>query len=272
MLSERYFQNRNLTQKALCRYEKFANAKEEKREKSWSIAQSKLALYRQAVVAFGDSPSEAHYQEIYRRLRSYWAIGRNGRLWDASEIFHVLTNLCQACSRRNLTLTTFGNEKSQRLVLDCLTKLTGLKKLKNGGYPVMAVSKNLHFFNQRLWVIYDTAVVENQVRRVFRKDWTSFDAKVQAETNDGWIKYYLTYLLWASHTIRTAYSGLMDDFADWFISAGAREKVKTDDSGEEFVTAKDFRDELHMSYATAFEFIAIGATLLENSDKPCNRD
>jgi hypothetical protein len=59
--------------------------------------------------------------------------------------------------------------------------------------------------------------------------------------------------------IRTAYPGFMDDFADWFIETVA-------DGGED---AEDFRDELRLSFATAFEFVIIGAAHLEGAGVPC---
>jgi hypothetical protein len=55
--------------------------------------------------------------------------------------------------------------------------------------------------------------------------------------------------------IRNSYDGMMDDFADWFIAAAG--------DGEEL------RDELKTYYATAFEFIVIGAAHLENSGVVC---
>lgn len=56
--------------------------------------------------------------------------------------------------------------------------------------------------------------------------------------------------------IRSGYQDLMGDFAAWFIEAVAEE-------GED---AEDFRAELRQSYATAFEFIVIGAAHLEGAN------
>ena len=98
----------------------------------------------------------------------------------------------------------------------CLEAVRSLKRLRSGNYPVMAVSKNLHFYNPRLFVIYDSEVVVGQVYRAFRKDWNGGYRRF-ASTGDGWLDFYLAYLLWASHMIRNAYPGFMEDFADWFI-------------------------------------------------------
>jgi hypothetical protein len=51
----------------------------------------------------------------------------------------------------------------------------------------------------------------------------------------------------------------MEDFADWFIETVA-------EGGED---AESFRDELRMSFGTAFEFVVIGATHLEGVTIPC---
>ena len=73
------------------------------------------------------------------------------------------------------------------------------------------------------------------------------------------VHFYLAYLLWASQMIRNAHDRLMDDFADWFIEA-----VK-----QEGDNAEGFRDELRVSFATAFEFIVIGAAHLERTSERC---
>jgi hypothetical protein len=261
MKSEPYFQNRNRTRKALARYALFASGKG---EKGWSIAESKLRLYRHAVNAFAGTSDErirrASHEEVYGRLRSWWGVGRNGTLWERATVFDVLENNCRACSRSSgLTLNTLEDEQTQTAVVACLESMRGLKRLRSGHYPVMAVSKNLHFFNPRLWVIYDNEVVVGKVYRVFKEEWAATYGRIAVETGDADISFYLAYLLWASHSIRNAYAGFMDDFADWFIATVRHE-------GEE---AEDFRGELRSSFATAFEFIIIGAAHLEGGDMPC---
>jgi hypothetical protein len=47
----------------------------------------------------------------------------------------------------------------------------------------------------------------------------------------------------------------MEDFAAWFIETVSKKR-----------NAEDFRGELRLSYATAFEFIIIGAAYLEAAD------
>jgi hypothetical protein len=258
MRSESYFTTPERTREALRKYAALT------REWGWPIGESKLGLYRRGVVAFGGTADEAtrrqSHAEIYGRLRSYWGVGRRGTLWDAATAFNVLTSRCGTCSRNSgLTLLTLGDKQSQRAVVNCLESLRGLKRLRSENYPVMAVSKNLHFFNPRLFVIYDNEIVVKKVYRAFRRDWNSCYDRIAVDSGDEGIDFYLAYLLWASRSICTGYGRLMDDFADWFTEAVRGE-------GEE---AEDFRGELRLAYATAFEFIAIGAAHLEGAGALC---
>ncbi len=125
----------------------------------------------------------------------------------------------------------------------------------------MAVSKNLHFFNPRLWVIYDNEVVVGKVYRVFRRDWNACYRRIAVETGDAGIDFYLAYLLWGAEVVRKSHKRLMEQFADWFIEAVRREGEK----------AEDFRAPLRQCYATAFEFVVIGAAHVEGAAAPCLR-
>src|SRR5207253_1492757 len=105
-----------------------------------------LDLYRHAAIAFGGSADEftrrARHETIFQHLRRWWGVGRNGRLWDAATAFDVLKNECQQASRTNgLTLTLLENRSNQQAVVECLESMRGLKKLRSGNYPIMAVSK-----------------------------------------------------------------------------------------------------------------------------------
>lgn len=254
MKSERYFQEPHLTRRALGRYAELT------REWGWPIGESKLALYRHAAVAFGGRADEAtrrvSHGVVDEHLRGYWQVGRRGTLWTAARIFDVLSDACGACARGSgVSLPTVAGEPGQRAVLGCLERLPGLKALASGRYPVMAVSKNLHFFHPGLFPIYDTAVVVKKVYRAFRADWTAAYREIAVGSGDGWIDFYLAYLLWASRLVRTSHPGFMDDFADWFVAAVREEGMEAD----------DFRGQLRTYYAAAFEFVAIGAAHLEGA-------
>jgi len=63
-------------------------------------------------------------------------------------------------------------------------------------------------------------------------------------------------MLWAGHIIRWADTDFMGYFGDWFKSQIGN---KPDN--------QNVLDDLHHYYATAFEFVAIGAAELELSDQ-----
>jgi hypothetical protein len=264
MKAERYFQDPKMTRKALARYARLVAGKG---EKAWSIAESKLGLYRHAAIAFSgtgdESARRSRHETLFGHLRSWWGVGRNGLLWDAAKVFDVLTNECQAGSRSNgLRLTALENRSNQQAVVQCLKNIRGLKQLRSGQYPIMAVSKNLHFFNPRLFVIYDNDIVLKKVYRVFGEDWNSCYDRISVNTDDKGIAFYLAYLLWGGQVTGNAYPTFMDEFAGWFIAAVRSE-------GED---AEAYRNELRSFFATAFEFVVIGATYLERGSKSCETE
>jgi len=119
----------------------------------------------------------------------------------------------------------------------------------------MAISKNLHFFNPKLFVIYDNDVVLKKVYRAFREDWNaSYDGITVSIADDG-IAFYLAYLVWGCRMVGGAHGVFMNDFADWFIASAENER---DDAALD-------REALRSYFAAAFEFVVIGASYLEGS-------
>src|SRR5262245_61035263 len=260
MKSDRYFRDPEQTQRALARYAQLVGGKG---EKAWSIAESKLDLYRQAAIAFDDDAEDglrrSTHEGIFEHLRRWYGVGRNGRLWDASTAFDALIS-CQRASRGgSLTLLGLDDEGNQQAVIGCLERMRELKQIRSGAYPIMAVSKNLHFFNPKLFVIYDNDIVLKKVYRVFREDWNAcYDGIIVRIPDDG-ITFYLAYLLWAGRMISSAYGSFMGDFADWFIAAVENERND----------AASYRGELQSYFAAAFEFVVIGAAHLEADSGTC---
>jgi hypothetical protein len=78
-------------------------------------------------------------------------------------------------------------------------------------------------------------------------------------TGDGWIDFYLAYLLWTSRLVRASHPRFTAVFVDWFIRV-----VR-----EEGMAADDFRGQLWSYYAAAFEFVASGAAHLEMAGEAC---
>jgi len=120
MKADHYFRDCELTRRALARYAQLVGGKG---EKAWSIAESKLDLYRQAALAFGadtdDHVRRSTHEGIFEHLRRWYGVGRNGKLWEAGTAFDVLMNSCQPVSRSSgLTLAGMDDESSQQAVVD----------------------------------------------------------------------------------------------------------------------------------------------------------
>jgi hypothetical protein len=143
-----YFENGEAL-KTLGRYSRFTTEK----KRDWSIHE-KLDLYQAAKQAFGSTLDEddrrGKFDRIYGSLKSWWGVGRRGNLAAPDTVFALLTNKCGLCSRTShITLINIHDRSCQASVVECLRRVRGLKKLKSGDFPVMAVSKFLHFFNPR---------------------------------------------------------------------------------------------------------------------------
>ena len=115
----------------------------------------------------------------------------------------------------------------------------------------MAVSKFLHLFNPTLFPVFDNAFIANEVLKVFSNDFLKCGRKAgfgeESEEED----YYGLYMLWASELIRLGGDEFMNDFAEWFTS-----QVHGKEDSEGILT------QAPRYYATAFEFVAIGAAKL----------
>ncbi len=121
---------------------------------------------------------------------------------------------------------------------------------QNKHYPLMTVSKFLHFYNPELFPIYDNAVIWDKVFRRFRDDFRDFclAAKISYEIamNDDTGKFLHYYTLWASSLLSAAHAGFMEVFADW-LDKDPRTRLP------------EWRFDPRTLYATAFEFTVIGA-------------
>lgn len=251
-----YIENLDQARNALLRYGQFAESQ------NWSIRESKLHLYRRAKIAFGASSIDRDrpmaFESIYSSLQAYWQVFRGSpEHWSEERIYDVLSQRCTATSRMSdMSLATdlIRNPHAATIV----AHLEFLRKLKIVRYyPTMAVSKFSHFFNPALFPIYDDTFISKKViHGVFRQEWNSFVPQTPpgliSDDNDGiWDAYY--WIAWASEIIRRRHPDLMTYFSEWFV-----EETKTADDDID-----DLRIDLRTYYATAFEFIAIGAAHIE---------
>src|SRR5207245_843485 len=150
-------------------YGEFADAN------GWSI-DHKIELYEAAAFAFGSDGSEEQrlrrFAGIYGSLSTQWHVFRqSGGHWPIEQVFEVLSERCADCGRASpITLPGAAGKQERQKVEQCVRQLRDLKLLKSGGEPVMAVYKFLHFFNPRLFPIYDHAVVAGRVLYTFRRE------------------------------------------------------------------------------------------------------
>lgn len=229
------------------------------RQRHWPT-QEKLELYGDAKSAADTSlpPEERRtaFGRIYDNLRSYWQVFRPAdpaRCWNADRIFDVLDGECRGCSRQSdLTLLNLSNRLAgQGEVLLCLDALQGIKP--SSSYPWMTVSKFWHFWNPRLVPIYDGAVIWSEVLNgTFRDDYRSFCRTTGLTAGERSGRFNLNYMLFASEILAAADAEFMSTFAEWFA-----EQVP------EPATVQLMPD-LREYFATAFEFVAIGAARLES--------
>jgi hypothetical protein len=224
----------------------------------WPISgeAGKAALYESGIAAFASDQSEAErqvaFESIYNNLQSYWQVFRGAKSkWNMEKTFGVLDECRDIHRKSGLTLSNLDDSSLAQRVMPCLERLTDLKVKFKGGYPYMPVSKFLHFLNPDLFPIYDTAVVWNKVFGAFEKDYLDLCTKEKLEPWADGAERYGNYMLWAADLVRQD-RDFIKCFSDWFrAQANGRTSEMGDNAG------------CYSGAATAFEFVAIGAALIQ---------
>ena len=218
---------------------------------NWDIG-TKIDLYRHADTAFGyDQPEYERRQAfyaIYNSLKSYWKVFRKAQnYWDADTTFSALDTLRLSRRDSGTDLISLSAGTHSAGILRELLSLRDLKK--NQSYPYMAVSKFLHFANPGLYPIFDTDAIWNTVcNGVFKPDYCNFCSHHQLKPSETSGRFNLNYTLWASELLQGADPKFMAVFTEWMMRRIPHAK-KSD----------DLAIKLPSYYATAFEFVAIGA-------------
>ena len=230
------------------------------KHRGWLLTH-KLDLYENGNIAFNSSFTEDERKEnfeiIYKNLRKYWQVFRAGEVLSAGKVFDILTKECSGCSRETgLTLANLKEGQGCDLLIKCLDKIKDIKKLKFNAVSTTAISKFLHFFNPKLFPIHDRNAIENGVLKIFNSDWKNFTPTVHSQSLYCGIRTYFRYILWANQVIRQNHKNIMSEFVNWF----SGEVEQKNNSNEIICNMEEY-------YATAFEFIAIGASLIEEEDK-----
>jgi hypothetical protein len=242
-----------LYERALLKYAEVAKSRK------WQV-RNKLRIYGWAKKAFDSDLSDYQKRKsfhcIYEELRRHWQVFRNARggHWSADETYDALTKHCQLLSRKSgVTLLTLQSDSQQsRSVLSGLVLLRDLKRTQ--GYPCMPVAKFTHFFNPMLFPIYDYEVIWKTVLYgEFRGDFRAWCAARGSNPNADMdsVRLIFNYTLMAADMVRRAGDGFMDFFGRWF-----GQQVAGENDSHEVL-----RD-MNSYYATAFEFVAIGAAEL----------
>lgn len=220
----------------------------------WSIPH-KIDLYARSKIAFDDrlqvDQRQAAFREIYDSLAGYWQVFRPygpQQRWDSQKVFETISREFEDFwPIGHVSLLNFESDKWGEKLTKALQPLRDIKP--NEFYPVMTVSKFLHFFNPSLFLIWDTAVIDNRVLKRFWSDYLSYCSEFELNSRAIGIDFIKTYTRWASSIMTNGAEECMPLFCEWLPS----QLVAV--AGEPYPFDK--------LYATAFEFIAIGATVLE---------
>jgi hypothetical protein len=231
---EKYFVKPQV-RKALDRFALVSQARK------WDV-QWEIGLYEKSVAAFGNAQRFDYdaFESIFQALRSHWQVFRPARegCWSAEQVFKALTTDCaEAALGGNVSMFT----AKPALVRRCASALKGIKP--NQGFPTMAVSKFLHFFNPSLFPIYDGAVIGNTVLVRFRNDYEAFCTREALNRNAEGPGFLSNYYQWAADLLKPSREDVMRIFREW-----AEDHLKA--------KAPPITDKL---FARAFEAIAIGA-------------
>jgi len=123
------------------------------------------------------------------------------------------------------------------------------------GYPIMTVSKFLHFYNPALFPVYDTEYIYYKVLAgYFKSDFRDFCDRDRLPytifMNKDTVDFLPAYMRWAASFLSVAHSSFMQVCAEWLAEQpGANlDRRKFDPT---------------TLYARAFEYTAIGAAKAE---------
>lgn len=236
-------------------------------EGAWPLDEHLLRLYDASRAAFdpNSNPNAAlrSFEIIYDMLRSpaWGGVFRSrvaGEAWSARQTFDTLRSEFADFSWGGpISLLNFPTSGRGVRLESRLLKMQGIKPKKS--FPLMIVSKVLHFYNPSLFPIYDTWMIWNKVLNGrFKADYRAFCERERVPRNVGsdsaddtavWLIYYMNL---ASSLLLAAHKNFMQVFIDWL----ARQP------GVDFRSRKFDPTTL---YATAFEFTIVGATAAESA-------
>ena len=230
--------------------------------KDWAVG-DRFKLYDASRHAFDPSPSTGDalgwFRQIYDELvrpapAGGWGVARNasGPLWSAEKTFQTIkAGLSNFSWDGTVTLTNFHNSSIHATLVSSLEKMRSFKPVTN--WPVMAVSKVLHFYNPELFPVYDNEVIGHKVLRHFRNEFREFCWAFSPPYDvDDTPIFYRNYMCWGAALLASAHPQFMKIFAEWLAKQPGAEL-----STRQFDPSRLF--------ATAFEFMIIGAYAADQS-------
>jgi len=174
--------------------------------------------WRLAASAFDQTnPSRTDFDALYAELKGYWQVFRNlrgGTALSAKAAYDLLGGLPPEAKRLRLSKLTAGHDALLRQVIGAAKKI----KTGKGGVSLMAMSKFLHFWNPKLFVIVDRwAVADNVFRRLWIRRTLPADFAADAD-------HYAELLQWAAGVLR-GNPAIVKEFAAYTRSAAQPKKL-----------------------------------------------
>jgi hypothetical protein len=168
---------------------------------NWA-ATSKMRIYSRMADEARANRSLESFGWIHDELKAHWQVfrGRPSGTWSRKRIAEEIVALPDALRTRRLSTVT---EPEWASVWECVARLRDLKPNESGP-SVMAISKFLHFWNPRLFVIVDRRFMENDALRIpwvaegIRETRLPPSVPVGPGRGDDRLADYIRILKWAS--------------------------------------------------------------------------
>ena len=231
----------------------------------WFDPADDLDLYDASWCAFDPSSSAVealrYFQKIYDALSSQsWGAfrspvkGLRSQCWSTQQTFETIKREFAEFSWRGpVNLLNFPTSGTGLRLESCLTKMKGIKPKKD--YPLMVVSKFLHFCNPALVPIYDTKVIwEKVLDCCFKSDFRDFcnheNLPYDRFRKEDTVDFLPAYMRFANSLLSEAHGRFMQVFVEWL----------AEQPGTELRRRKFDPTTL---YARVFEYTAVGAAAAE---------
>jgi len=185
-----------------------------RREKWLEGLRLQMEMYGAAGRAFRETFRLDDFQVVYKGLRK-WQVFRARRVEDAETVFAWLSSCDRNLGQGRLSSLGSGDWV---MVRDAVWRMRNVKPNKTGP-SIMAISKFLHFWNPRLFVICDQGEIEGFVlghrwlwRELEKMGWVLEAAGADAKRDKRLCKY-LRVLALASEFLK-ANPGVLSAFAE----------------------------------------------------------